>query len=160
MMKIVAKTFILIFFTVLGLMPTVANAQWQIDAERLKAAQQLLITMKEPEKIMQTANAMLASQAMNIAGMNREIMAKAVKSFIAKYLSWDKIKDQQATIYANAYTTAELKALNKFYQSALGKKVIQTTPLIQQQNNLMTQKIVMAHRAELINMFQSPPAKN
>jgi len=159
MMKEILKTLV-IFFTTLLFISNHANAQNAADPERLKAARQLLITMKEPDKIMSGANAMLASQAMNIPGMNREIMTKAVKSFIAKYLTWDKIKDQEAAIYANAYTTAELKVPNKFYQSALGQKVVQQSPVIQQQNTLMTQKIVMAHRADLINMFQSPPVKN
>lgn len=158
-MKTTLKTLVILFFTTLALISNRAEAQ-RVDPEKLKAAQQLLITMKEPERIMATANAMLASQAMNIPADKRDAMAKGIKTFIAKYLSWDQIKDQQAAIYANAYTTEELKALNKFYQSPIGQKVVQKMPIIQQQNAMISQKIVMAHRSELMTLAQGAVSKN
>lgn len=159
-MKNTSKTLVILFFTFLSMISNYATAQKAADPERLKAAQQLLITMKEPERIMSTANAMLASQAINIPADKREAIAKGIKTFIAKYLSWDQIKYQQAAIYANAYNTDELKELNKFYQSSLGQKVVQKIPLIQQQNAIISQKIVMAHRSELMNLVQGAAAKN
>ncbi|MBF0531594.1 MAG: DUF2059 domain-containing protein [Candidatus Omnitrophica bacterium] len=84
----------------------------------------------------------LVMKLLNVNG-TQEIMRKNVAGFIAqtpqaqqpqltKLLNVDEIIAVIAPLYENEFSEKELSGLIDFYQSDLGKKILQTTPRIAQ----------------------------
>ena len=54
-------------------------------------------------------------------------------------LGWDKIKPDLVKLYTSNFSEAELKGLIEFYQSPLGKKVMEKMPALSAESAQMTQ---------------------
>jgi len=57
-----------------------------------------------------------------------EQYAKKMHDLLAKETSWDKLKDDIVTAYAETYTEKELNEISKFYSSPTGKKYLEKMP--------------------------------
>lgn len=80
-----------------------------------------------------------------------------MRAFFAKYMSWDSLKDEFATMYMKSFTEAELKELVAFYKTSIGKKALRVMPLMMQQGAEVGTQRVQAHMAELMAILQAPP---
>ncbi|MFZ2318772.1 MAG: DUF2059 domain-containing protein [Pseudomonas sp.] len=58
---------------------------------------------------------------------------------LEKAVGWDKIKPDLVKLYTTNFSEAELKGLIEFYQSPLGKKVMEKMPTLSAQSAQMTQ---------------------
>ncbi|MDD2054901.1 DUF2059 domain-containing protein [Pseudomonas putida] len=54
-------------------------------------------------------------------------------------IGWDKLKPDMVKLYTSNFSEAELKELMAFYQSPLGKKVLEKMPQLTQQSAQLTQ---------------------
>ncbi|HHL2407181.1 TPA: DUF2059 domain-containing protein [Pseudomonas aeruginosa] len=54
-------------------------------------------------------------------------------------IGWDKIKPELIKLYTTNFTESELKDLNAFYQSPLGKKVLENMPRLTAESAQLTQ---------------------
>ena len=54
-------------------------------------------------------------------------------------VGWDKLKPDMVKLYTTNFTESELKDLVAFYQSPLGKKVLEKMPQLTQQSAQLTQ---------------------
>ena len=54
-------------------------------------------------------------------------------------IGWNKLKPDMVKLYTANFSESELKDLVKFYQSSLGKKVLEKMPQLTQQSAQMTQ---------------------
>lgn len=59
-------------------------------------------------------------------------------------MSWDKMKDDYIQIYMSVYTVEEIQELIKFYQTPVGQKTIEKTPVLTQKAMEITQKYLKA----------------
>lgn len=65
-----------------------------------------------------------------------------MRSFFTKYISWSALKNDLANMYMQTFTEKELKAVNDFYITPVGQKVINELPqLVQQRNQLAMQRL-------------------
>ncbi|MFQ6576145.1 DUF2059 domain-containing protein [Pseudomonas sp. UM16] len=55
-------------------------------------------------------------------------------------IGWNKLKPDMVKLYTTTFTEKELKDLVAFYQSPLGKKVLEKMPQVTQQSAQLTQK--------------------
>ncbi|EIK95662.1 hypothetical protein PMM47T1_16288 [Pseudomonas sp. M47T1] len=55
-------------------------------------------------------------------------------------IGWPKLKPDMVKLYTDTFTEQELKDLVKFYQSPLGKKVLEKMPSVTQQSAQLTQE--------------------
>lgn len=55
-------------------------------------------------------------------------------------IGWNKLKPDMVKLYTSNFTESELKDLVAFYQSPLGKKVLETMPKVTQQSAQLTQQ--------------------
>lgn len=85
-------------------------------------------------------------------------------------IGWDKIKPDMVQLYTANFSESELKDLVAFYQSPLGKKVLEKMPQLTQQSAQMTQsklesavpvvnKLLADMTAELEPKTAAPAAK-
>jgi len=55
-------------------------------------------------------------------------------------IGWNKLKPDMVKLYTSSFSEQELKDLVAFYQSPLGKKVLETMPRVTQQSAQLTQQ--------------------
>ena len=68
--------------------------------------------------------------------------SKEMRKFFTKYIGWDALKVDLAAMYMETFTEDELKAINNFYITPAGQKVINSLPqLVQKRNQLSMQRL-------------------
>ncbi len=124
------------------------------DEASQRAAAATLLSNMEMEKVMsQSVDQMLQMQVQQnpaIAPYQAQI-----KAFLTKHMSWEAMKDDMAKIYAAEFTEPELKELNAFYQTPLGKKTLQKMPTLLAKGAEIGQKRVQEHLPELQAAIQT-----
>jgi len=125
----------------------VVNSVKENDAEYKQAVTKLLeqTGMKESfSKIIEQQTDVLVKRLPVLKSVKDDI-----KSFYSKYLSWDRIKEETIKIYKKYYTLEEIKELQKFYQTPVGKKTIKVLPSIMQESRMIGYNLVKSHGKEL-----------
>ncbi len=86
--------------------------------------------------------------------------------FMSRYMGYDNLKDDLARLYADAFTRSELEELARFYQTPLGRKMLQKLPELTVQGSRLGQQKVEEHLAELevmiareVERLQAQPAR-
>ena len=59
---------------------------------------------------------------------------------IMKEMSWDNLKDDYISIYADTFTEKELSGIIKFYESPIGQKFIEKQPELMKKSMQISQK--------------------
>ena len=95
-------------------------------------------------KGMQRAMETQAEQNPVLASM-RDIM----EEFYATHLSWDRMKPEMVRMYTATFTEPELRELTAFYQTEIGRKMVERLPEIMARSAEMSQRIVQEHMPEL-----------
>lgn len=126
----------------------------------LKAAQDMLAAMEMPAVMTSSINNIVKVQAANMPLDQQKAFSDAMKSFLNKYLNWDLLKTDMAKIYASEFSESEIKELTKFYQTPLGKKMIEKSPALMQKGMLIGQQAVMAHQTEFQEMLKAASPQN
>lgn len=70
-------------------------------------------------------------------------------AFLEKYIGWDAIKNELAEMYMQTFSEDELKAMNAFYSTPTGQKVITIVPQLVQQRNQLAMQRLQTHIGEL-----------
>ncbi|WPU94985.1 DUF2059 domain-containing protein [Mucilaginibacter sabulilitoris] len=120
----------------------------------LKAAEQYLVATGINAQFGDITLNMINSSSAQMPEEHRASYVKVMQAFMAKYYTWDVLKDNFAKIYAAEFTEDELKQLTVFYNSPIGKKVSLKTPLLMQKGMAMGQQVVTDHRPELEQMMK------
>ena len=74
---------------------------------------------------------------------------KAVGDFFDKKIDFEAVRSKHAEIYAAEYSEDDLKGILAFYQSPVGKKMIEKTPEVNQKFNEFTQQQLAGTVADL-----------
>ena len=69
--------------------------------------------------------------------------------FFDKYMEFNLLRKELADIYLDIFTAAEIKELTAFYQTPLGKKLIEKTPELTLRSSQLGQNVIMKHIPEL-----------
>lgn len=145
-----------------------AHAQ---DAERQKLAEQLLTSMDMQatvEKSFEMVKQMIPAQLKKMEatrGVTQKNQAedalKKTMDLVLQEMSWDKLKGDYISIYAETFTADELKGLVSFYESPIGKKLIEKQPALMQRSMQVSQKQMMTLMPKiqaLTQQLQQPEA--
>jgi uncharacterized protein len=76
-----------------------------------------------------------------------------------KYLAWQQLEPQMASLYANAFTAAELQELIRFYKSPVGSKAARVMPGLTKQSMLIGSAVAQQHLPELQQMIKARAAE-
>ena len=82
-----------------------------------------------------------------------EKLGSVLREFLAKYMSYDSIKEELAQIYLRNFTVQELKDLTTFYQTPLGSKVAEKMPSMTVEASKLGIQHVVEHQDELAQMI-------
>ena len=117
------------------------------EASHRKAAESLLALMDMENLLNKSVDQMLAMQVQQNPALGQ--FQPQMKEFLNKYMSWTSLKDDMTKIYTSEFSESELNELNKFYQTPLGKKMIQKMPALMAKGAEIGQKRVQEHLPEL-----------
>jgi hypothetical protein len=125
-----------------------------VTPAQLKAAEDVLLASKADVQFNAGITTMLKQASASLPEDKRTKFIEVMNSFVAKYISWDTLKDQLAAMYAQEFTEQELKNLAAFYRSPLGIKLSEKQPALMQKGAALGQQAVQGHQAELQQMMQ------
>jgi len=75
--------------------------------------------------------------------------------FFKKHMSYESLKPDMLRIYADAFTAAELREINAFYATDIGKKSIEKMPLLMSQGAQIGAARVQDNIEELQTMIKA-----
>ena len=81
-----------------------------------------------------------------------------MRAFFNKYMGWEIIRPEMATIYAREFTEPELREIIKFYQTPVGQKMAARLPQLMQAGMEVSQRRVQEHLPELQKIIQDKMA--
>ena len=149
----------------------IANAQ---EASRRAMAEELLNLMNVQESI-QKSIAMLKemipaqmekiNQATGQAIVPSNVSSHTGKMMdvIAQELSWNKMKDDYITLYAETYTEDEMKGIIAFYKSPAGQAFTKKQPELMKRSMELNQKLMIQIMPKILSMMtqelkETPPS--
>lgn len=132
------KLFVLVIILLISL-PVTASAD---EATRRQLAEQFLTINQVKEqvdlmyqKVSEIVNAQLeAIELPEKREKNLEAMRKISADLLAGSLSWDSLKDEYITLYADTFTEKELQGIIDFSKSPLGQKMAEKSPILMQKS--------------------------
>jgi hypothetical protein len=82
--------------------------------------------------------------------------ADEMRAFFEKYIGWDALKSDITDMYMRTFSEAELEAINAFYITPAGQKVITTLPVLVQQRNQLAMQRLQENIGELRQIVAPP----
>ena len=128
-----------------------ARAQEEPTSARLAAAEAMMNSVDMQHPYERSVEAMIKSQGqMNPAMAQYE---DVMRKFFNQYLSWQAVRPDLVRVYALTYTEDELRQLTAFYQTSLGRRILETMPDLSRRSTELTQRRVMEHMPELMQQI-------
>lgn len=78
-----------------------------------------------------------------------------ILEFFSKYMSYESLKPDMLKIYSEAFTADELKEINRFYATEVGKKTIEKMPTLMAQGGQIGAARVQENIGELQEMIKA-----
>lgn len=115
---------------------------------RRQLAEELLILMEVKENIERSFDMVKDRQMdrikrLNIPNAESEKVAslqEKIMSIVTGALSWEKIREDYISLYAEIFTEEELEGILAFYKSPVGKKFIEKQPELMEKSMQINQK--------------------
>lgn len=79
---------------------------------------------------------------------------KVMREFLAKYLSYDAIRDELADAYVSRFNELQLRQIAAFYATPTGKLAVSMMPELAKLGSEIGRRRVEEHQAELVEMLQ------
>lgn len=131
----------LLLFSLLLSFGASASSSHESEAERL-------LEISGAKAAMETmADMMLAQQLQQNPALSP--YEDVMKQFFEKHLGYEKVKAFYVSLYVETFTEAELKELNEFYSTPIGRKAIETMPALMQRGGEYGAMVVQQNLDEL-----------
>ena len=164
--KIGAKV---IIFGLIFLVGGLVNANPNADSY-YESVEELLLLMKVDENLAYTFAQLRPIlleqfQAMmdgDVTSEQVQIMEKYMGEMLdmmEEEMSWEKMKDDYIHVYMSVYTEEEIQELIKFYQTPVGQKTIEQTPILMEQSMEISQKYLFATLPKLQSIAEKMEAE-
>ena len=128
---------------------TLVTISYAEGASKRELAEKLLEAMevqKNIEKSFEMVNQMVPAELKHLGDEGKSSSNRATKEMaemmevIMKEMSWDKLKDDYISIYADTFTEKELLGIITFYESPIGRKFIEKQPELMKKSMQISQK--------------------
>ncbi|MGD2053585.1 MAG: DUF2059 domain-containing protein [Gammaproteobacteria bacterium] len=82
--------------------------------------------------------------------------ADQMRAFFEKHIGWDALKSDITDMYLQTFSEKELEAINAFYITPAGQKVITALPVLVQQRNQLAMQRLQENIGELRQIVAPP----
>jgi len=122
-----------------------------------QAIRQLFQLTHMEQKVQEGVESLLALQMQR----NPELAPyeEQIRGFMNRYIGWEAMRDDLVRMYREAFTLDELKAMNAFYITPVGQKVLTRVPELVQERNRLAAERLQAHVGELQQEVQAAAAR-
>lgn len=123
------------------------------DSAAEEEAEKLLNAVGMDEVLSQSMAQMLDVQLQQNPALvpYKEVMLE----FLGKYMSYESLKPDMIRIYSEAFTASELREINAFYATDVGRKTIEKMPVLMAQGSQIAVARVQENMGELQSMIQA-----
>lgn len=151
-----------------ALMLTCASAQVLADASSHAADAERFLLLARADKLAVPVFAQVQQMfAQRFAESNAPQSEKAVletyqaqaNTALDQAVGWDKLKPDMVKLYTNNFSEQEIKELIRFYESPLGKKVLEQMPSLTAQSAQLTQRKLEAAVPKVNQLLAEMTAK-
>ena len=112
-----------------------------------KAAEKTLTLMDMETVLRRSIDEMLKAQIAQNPGIAP--FETVMRQFLMKHMSWDSLKADTIQIYMAEFTEKELEELNRFYETEVGRKMVEKMPTLMGKGAELGAKRVQEHMPEL-----------
>lgn len=133
-----------------------ANAFAELNSHQ-KAANELLDTMDINTLLSGSIDSMLQLELSKNPSLKP--FEKVMRTFFNKHMSGESLREPFIDIYVETFTEKELKLINKFYSSPIGKKTLKETPALLSKGAALGQQRVQENLPELQKMIEQEANK-
>lgn len=127
--------------------PGVAAEERDRSPSHVAAAEELLDALHLDAVMAQAMDVMLKSQLQQHPELVK--VEDVMRTFLAKYLSYDALKPELARIYMDAFSEKELREISSFYRTDTGRKAVALMPSLFQKGAALGSERVAQHLDEL-----------
>jgi hypothetical protein len=127
------------------------------SASHHEAAEKLLELIDMRGKIDASVETVVNLQLQQQPALREHV--ELLRTFLDKYIGWTGMREELATMYQQAFTEEELNAMNSFYSSPAGQKLIQRLPALIQQRDRIAMQRLQQHIGELQQEIAERPAQ-
>jgi len=105
------------------------------NSSHLQQVETLFRLTQMEQKVNQSIDSILELQLSQNPALS--VHQAEMRAFFEKYIGWNALKNDITAMYLKTFSEDELKAINGFYITPVGQKVINALPgLVQQRNQL------------------------
>ena len=141
------KRFIVTLLSVCVVAVNVHAADPTPGGTHYKAAEKMLTLMDMETVLRRSIDEMLKAQIAQNPGIAP--FETVMRQFLMKHMSWDSLKADTIQIYMAEFTEKELDELNRFYQTEVGKKMVEKMPTLMGKGAELGAKRVQEHMPAL-----------
>jgi uncharacterized protein len=127
------------------------------EASHRRAVEDLFIRTDMQSALDQTV--MQISAALTGAAPEDAGYRDAVDAYVRKYISWDAMKEELAALYMKAFTEQEVAELVAFFNTAVGSRYLQQTPVLGQEIAAAVHRRLVENSPELKKMMMDADFK-
>ncbi|MGD2112924.1 MAG: DUF2059 domain-containing protein [Gammaproteobacteria bacterium] len=110
------------------------------EASHRQAVEQLFELTAMQQKIDESVDSVLALQLSQSPELRPH--QEVVREFLERHIGWASLRDALTDMYLQEFSEEEVQAMNTFYRSPAGRKVIERLPvLVQMRNQLASQRL-------------------
>ena len=122
------------------------------DEAAKKEAEKLLNTMGMESALQESISQMLDLQLQQNPALSPYKMV--MMQFFKKHMSYESMKPEVIAIYVEAFNASELKAINDFYSTDVGRKTLEKMPMLMAKGGQLGMQRVQENAEELQTMIQ------
>lgn len=148
------KLNILITATSLILISVTHSSQAATDSATQKQVETLFRLTQMEKKIDESVESVLQLQLRQNPQLSKH--QSEVKAFFEKHIGWNAMKGDITNMYMQTFSEDELKAINDFYITPAGQKVITALPQLVQQRNQLAMQRLQKNVGELKKIIEKP----
>ncbi|MBY6108048.1 DUF2059 domain-containing protein [Ferrimonas balearica] len=134
-----------------------AMPAYALDDDAVAAARDLLEASRTEQMLAVTMDQIKANILQQ--DPNGAAYADVVVNFFAENLSYDVLEPELIALYAEVFTTGELRELAHFYRSPVGQKSLDLMPELMQRSNALTMQRLQAALPKLEAELQAIKAE-
>ena len=141
------KRFLLTLFSVCVVAAAAPAAEPTPSSSHYQAAEKMLTLMDMETVLRRSIDEMLKQQIAQNPGIAP--FEQVMREFLMKHMSWESLKADTIDIYMAEFTEKELDELNRFYQTDVGRKMIEKMPTLMGKGAELGARRVQQHMPEL-----------
>ncbi|UCB54486.1 MAG: DUF2059 domain-containing protein [Thiotrichales bacterium] len=141
----------LIFFSI------AATSSVADNSSHVQQVQTLFKLTQMEKKVNESIDSIMQLQLNQSPGLAQH--EAAMRAFFERQIGWAALKDDITQMYLRTFTEEELKAINDFYITPAGQKVITALPGLVQERNQLAMMRLQQNIGELQQIVGQPAAQ-